>query len=153
MKTVKISDKLSELLACDDVRERLSYRHDNYPKEYVLSERNNSNKVYKDAFDGERYARLVEDGHFDNKYDIALKIDIDGFRSKFSSTKLVMIHCVILNYDISEVIYIKVNMKKKKLLLICMILLTEIYERMHFPNWDYFLQEQGEFKFLSSPHR
>ena len=102
---------------------------------------------------GERYARLVEDGHFDNKYDIALKIDIDGFRSKFSSTKLVMIHCVILNYDISEVIYIKVNMKKKKLLLICMILLTEIHERMHLPNWDYFLQEQGEFKFLSSSHR
>lgn len=97
---------MSELLACDDLREKLTYRHDNYPKEYVLSERNNIDKIYKDAFDGERYARLVEEGHFDNKYDIALKIDIDGFRSKFSSTKLVMMHCVILNYDISEVIYI-----------------------------------------------
>lgn len=34
-----------------------------------------------------------------------------------------------------------------------MILLTEIYKRMYLPNWDYFLQEQGEFKFLSSSYR
>ena len=103
LKTIKIADKLAELLACEDIRERLSYRHENYPKDKVLSERQSESKVYQDAFDGERYAKLVEDGCFDNKYDIALKIDIDGFRSKVSSTKMIMIHCVILNYDISEV--------------------------------------------------
>lgn len=107
LKTVKIADKLSELLACEDIRERLSYRHENYPKNIVVSERHNPKKIYKDVFDGDRYAKFVEDGAFDNKFDIALKIDIDGFRSKFSSTKMIMIHCVVLNYDLSEV-------KKKK---------------------------------------
>lgn len=103
MKTVKIADKLSELLACDDIRERLAYRHNNYPKDKVLSERNTNGKVYNDAFDGDRYAKLVEEGRFDNKFDLALKLDVDGFRSKYSSTKMIMIHCVVLNYDISEV--------------------------------------------------
>lgn len=101
LKTINIAAKLSELLACDDVRERLAYRFEQYPNSEILQP--SQETVYRDAFDGELYAKFVKDGHFDNKYDIALKIDIDGFRSKFSSTKMTMIHCVILNYDISEV--------------------------------------------------
>ncbi|KAG2191180.1 hypothetical protein INT47_001391, partial [Mucor saturninus] len=81
LKTIDIAAKLSALLACDDPSQET---------------------VYKDAFDGELYAKFGKDGHFDNKYDIALKIDIDGFRSKFSRAKMTMINCVILNYDISE---------------------------------------------------
>lgn len=103
LKTVNVADKLAELLTCDDVRERLAYRHNNYPKEKVLSQRCEKDKVFTDVFDGELYKNFVEKNLFDNKYDIALKIDIDGFKSKFSSTKLVMVHCVVLNYDISEV--------------------------------------------------
>jgi hypothetical protein len=103
LKTVNITDKLAELLVCDETRERLAYRSDNFPKEQVLNQRYSSDKVYTDVFDGELYTKFVEQNLFDNKYDIALKIDIDGFKSKFSSTKLVMVHCVVLNYDISEV--------------------------------------------------
>ena len=112
LKTVKIADKLAELLSCEDIREKLSYRHDNYSKNTVLSERNSSTKIYKDAFDGDRYAELVQNGCFDNKYDIALKIDIDGFRSKVSNTKMILVHCVVLNYDISEVNKIIFFLKK-----------------------------------------
>ena len=103
LKTIKIAEKLAELLACDEVRERLAYRCENYPNSHVLRPDVSQKKVYKDAFDGELYAQFVKKGLFDNKYDIALKIDIDGFRSKFSNTKMTMIHCVVLNYDISEV--------------------------------------------------
>lgn len=103
LKSVKITEKLSELLACDDIRERLEYRSDNYPNSQVIEQKNSGDKVYRDAFDGELYSKFVEKNLFENKHDIALKIDIDGFKSKFSSTKMIMVHCVILNYDISEV--------------------------------------------------
>ncbi|CAM0137328.1 unnamed protein product, partial [Umbelopsis sp. WA50703] len=34
LKTVNITDKIAELLICDDVRERLAYRADNFPKDF-----------------------------------------------------------------------------------------------------------------------
>lgn len=103
MKTVNVTDKIAELLISDDHRERLAYRADTFPKDQVLQQRSSSEKVYTDAFDGELYANFVENNLFENKYDVALTLSIDGFHSKVSSTKLVMVHCVILNYDISEV--------------------------------------------------
>ena len=107
---------MAELLSCDDIREKLAYRHDNFPNSSVLEEVNSPDKVYRDAFDGERYAKPVGKGHFDNKYDIALKLDIDGFRSKYSNTRLIMFYCIILNYDITEVRLIFMNSVKKNII-------------------------------------
>lgn len=101
--TVKIAEKIAELIACDSTRERLAYRSNKYPNNKILQQNTLQRKVYTDAFDGELFTDFVKRGYFDNQFDIALKIDIDGFQSKFSNTKMTMIHCVILNYDISEV--------------------------------------------------
>lgn len=108
-RVLRIADKFAELLACDDIREKLEYRYNNYPNEEVLKNRNNPNKVYQDVFDGDVYADLVEKGFMENKHDICIKIDIDGFKSKFSSMKMIIVHCVVLNYDIVEVSLKKLN--------------------------------------------
>ncbi|KAL0582457.1 hypothetical protein ABG067_007666 [Albugo candida] len=92
-RVLRMADKFAQLLACKDIRERLEYRHNNYPNDEVLKNRNKVDKVYNDIFDGDVYANVVQQGLMENKHDICIKIDIDGFKSKFSSLKMVIVHC------------------------------------------------------------
>lgn len=101
---LKLSSKFAELIASKDSRERLMYRYDNYPKDKVLAaNRSPVSKVYDDIFDSAAYAAVLKKRDVDNPLDIYFNLNIDGFQSKVSSTKLVIIHCVVLNYSPVEV--------------------------------------------------
>lgn len=100
---LSIASKMAELIASEDSRERLLYRHQNFPKEEVLKNHSSSEKVYNDIFDSEGYANLIREKEEDRPLDVYFNLNIDGFRSKFSTTKLTIIHCVVLNYDPTEV--------------------------------------------------
>lgn len=100
---LNIASKFAELIASEETRERLLYRFENYPKESVLANDLLPKKVYNDVFDSAAYARLLRQREVDNEYDIYFNIYIDGFTSKYSSTRLSIIHCVVLNYSPTEV--------------------------------------------------
>lgn len=93
-----LASKFAELIASDDCREKLLYRHQNYPKEVVLQNSDSPKKVYNDIFDGEAYAELIRKREVDHPLDIYFNLNIDGFTSKTSSTRLTIIHVVVLNY-------------------------------------------------------
>lgn len=105
----RVTAKIGEMIICDETREKLMYRHNNYAptSPAVTIDQDHKDKVYNDIFDGELYRKQCALKKFDNKLDIALKLDIDGFRSKTSSTHMIMIHVVVLNFDISEVSELK----------------------------------------------
>lgn len=105
----RVTEKISQMIVCDETREKLLYRHENYApnSSAVTIDENHKDKVYRDIFDGRLYRRQCQLGNFNNELDIALKLDIDGFRSKTSNTHMIMIHVVVLNFDLSEVSRIK----------------------------------------------
>lgn len=78
------------------------YRHENYPKEAVLANECSPEKVYDDIFHSTGYANLIRERE-DNPLDIYFNLNCDGFQSKYSSTKLTIIHCVVQNYSPTEV--------------------------------------------------
>lgn len=100
---LNLGSKFAELIASEKTREKLLYRHENYPKEEVLANDLKGDKVYNDIFDSAGYANLLRKKEVDNPLDIYFNLNIDGFSSKFSSTKLTIIHCVVLNYSPTEV--------------------------------------------------
>jgi hypothetical protein len=104
----RITEKIAELIVNDDIREALLYRHTNYAPNSIAVNResNDPEKEYNDIFDGELYKTQCRLGMFNNPLDIALKIDIDGFTSKYSNIHMTMIHVVVLNFDLSEVMYL-----------------------------------------------
>lgn len=101
--SLSISSKFASLISSEETRERLLYRFENYPKESVLANDLLPKKVYNDIFDSASYAKLLRQKEVDNEYDIYFNINIDGFTSKYSSTRLTIIHCVVLNYSPTEV--------------------------------------------------
>ncbi|CAO3623086.1 unnamed protein product [Mucor hiemalis] len=99
---LNLGSKFAELIASEKTREKLLYRHENYPKEEVLANDLKGDKVYNDIFDSAGYANLLRKKEVDNPLDIYFNLNIDGFTSKVSSTKLTIIHCVVLNYSPTE---------------------------------------------------
>lgn len=100
---LSLSSKLSELIAGSETSERLKYRYENYPRDTVLANARSTNKVYNDIFDSLAYAEVLRKREIDNPLDIYLNLNVDGFQSKVSRTKLTIIHCVVLNYCPTEV--------------------------------------------------
>lgn len=100
---LNLGTKFTELIASEETRKKLLYRHENYPKEEVLANDLRSDRVYNDIFDSAGYANLLRKKEVDNPLDIYFNLNIDGFTSKYSSTKLTIIHCVVLNYSPTEV--------------------------------------------------
>ena len=83
----------------------MMYRHINYAPDSIAvnTDSNNPLKVYNDIFDSELYKKQCQLGKFDNPLDCAIKIDTDGFTSKYSNIHMTMIHVVVPNFDMSEV--------------------------------------------------
>lgn len=107
---LSLASKFAELIASDDCRERLLYRHENYPRETVISNCDLPNKVYNDIFDGEVYADIIRKKEEDRPLDIYFTLSIDGFTSKSSSARLTIIHCIVSNFHPSEVCkYLHIN--------------------------------------------
>lgn len=126
----RITEKLAQLIVNEETREELMYRHNNYSptSQAVTIDENDKNKTYNDIFDGRLYKIQCEQGNFDNPLDIALKIDIDGFKSKYSNLHMTMIHVVILNFDLSNVSTIY---KLYLFILLIHYLLLQRYTREH----------------------
>lgn len=115
---LSLASKFAELIASDEVRGKLLYRYENYPREKVLENDGLTDKVYNDIFDSAGYAKLLREKEVDNPLDIYFNLNIDGFTSnKSSSTRLTIIHCVVLNYSPTEVSK-KLVLRRKVLLLI-----------------------------------
>ncbi|KAG2193733.1 hypothetical protein INT47_010414 [Mucor saturninus] len=68
--------------------ERLAFQFEEYLNSNILQ--TSEETIFEDTFDVHLYAKFVKDG-------------------EFLSTKMTMIHCIILNYDISEVIKVNLN--------------------------------------------
>jgi hypothetical protein len=90
MKMISIGDHIARLLANDDVRNMMKYRH-NYQHEAG---------IYKDYFDGQEYKKLKENTDlFSSEDDVAMALFVDGFRPRRTNTgdKLAIIHLLNMN--------------------------------------------------------
>lgn len=90
MKMLSIGDHISRMLASEDLRALMRYRHN-----YVHEE-----NVYRDYFDGEEYKNFKQNTtFFDGEDDVALALFVDGFRPGKGNkgSKLTIIHLLNLN--------------------------------------------------------
>ena len=90
MKMMSVGDVMARLLASDDIRNLMKYRHTYEHKE----------GVYRDYFDGEEYQNLLANTNlFDSEDDVALALFVDGFRADKANNgcKLAILHLLNLN--------------------------------------------------------
>ena len=100
VRIINIADKVAELLVCDEFREGMQ----NYAAIVKNQQQSTQDeKVYKDVFDGQIYQQLLKENTIDSdRFNIMLKLDIDGFTCSSSKTSMVMVNAVILSIDPSE---------------------------------------------------
>lgn len=90
VKMVRIEDKIAAMLSCKDVRDMIA--------DYRINEFDNSDDInYRDFFSGDVYKHMKSGGCFQNKHDVAISLQVDGFSAKNSSEKLIFVQAVILS--------------------------------------------------------
>jgi hypothetical protein len=98
---VSITEKVVEMLSCDDIRQNLIQMQRNR----YASNNANEDSFYGDIYDGELFKALYSSQLINtdpNILNIYLKLDIDGFTCSASRSSMVMIHAVVLNLDSAE---------------------------------------------------
>ena len=86
---MSVGDSVARLLATDEIRELMKYRH-KYQHQVG---------VYNDYFDGAEYQKLLATTDlFSSEHDVALALFVDGFRADHSNkrSKLAILHLLNL---------------------------------------------------------
>lgn len=102
-KIVSITEKIVEMLSCDEIRDNLLERQ--RERTNNSTDINATNSSYGDIYDGQLFKDLYASKVINNDPDILniyLKLDVDGFTASSSRSSMIMIHAVVLNLDSSE---------------------------------------------------